>query len=83
MEATIDVDWTRLDNALSATLAESKREPIVVVREVAKGVVRKLVDITPPAHDGVRGIEARSCFGCGHGGLLAGQHQLVQRTLRT
>jgi hypothetical protein len=34
-------------------------------------------------HGGVvRVVEARPGFGGGHGGLLAGQHQLVQRALR-
>lgn len=59
MEASIDVDFAKFDAALSATLAASKREPMIVIREQAKGVVRRLVDITPPAHEGVRGIEAR------------------------
>ena len=59
MEATLDLDLTRFNAALSATLAESKREAEVVLKEQARGVIRTMIDLTPPGSKGVRGIAAR------------------------
>lgn len=44
------LDYTAFDKALVTALSQSKRDPIVFVKEQAKGVVKRLVGITPPAH---------------------------------
>ena len=45
----IKINYARLDEALARALTQSKREPVVYMKEQARGVVRRVVGITPPA----------------------------------
>ncbi len=45
----IAVDSTALDLALARTISESKRFPDEVIKEAARGIVRLVIGITPPA----------------------------------
>lgn len=59
METDLKIDMSAFDAAVSRALTETKREPVAYMREQAKGVVRRIIEITPPAHDGINGSAAR------------------------
>lgn len=46
----LTIDDTALQTALTTMIAQSKRGPLPVMLEVSRGVARKVVGITPPAH---------------------------------
>lgn len=55
-ELTINTD--AFNTAAAKLLATSKREAVVVMKEQARGIMRHLVDNTPPGGKGVRGSAA-------------------------
>lgn len=44
------IDDSAFQEACARALTQSRREPMVYMREQARGVVRKIIGITPPAH---------------------------------
>lgn len=50
MDTVVDVDYSRFDRALAAILANSKRDAVDVMMTQARGVIKNIIAITPPAH---------------------------------
>ncbi len=53
------INTSPLAGSLRTLLETSKREAIEVMREQARGVIRRVIDITPPGGRGVQGDAAR------------------------
>lgn len=50
MNDGINIYYDPLDNAIARMLVQSKRDPLVALREVARGTLKRVIEITPPAH---------------------------------
>lgn len=59
MDDGFTIDYSKFDQALGRALAQSRRDPIVFMKEQAKGVVKRIVSITPPASQGAMGGDAK------------------------
>jgi len=55
MSDEIRMDWTRFETSLQRRLATSSRDHLLVLSEQARGIMRTVVELTPPGHDGVPG----------------------------
>jgi hypothetical protein len=45
----IIIETAQFNDAMARALAQSKREPVVFMKEQARGVVKKIIGVTPPA----------------------------------
>ena len=59
MARELIINTSSLAGDLHTLLATSKREAVEVMREQARGVLRRVIDITPPGGRGVQGDAAR------------------------
>jgi hypothetical protein len=55
MSEEINMDWSRFETALQRRLATSSRDHLMVLADQARGIMRQVVDITPPGSQGVKG----------------------------
>lgn len=58
--ADLTLDTTRLETALGAYMAGSRRELPAVIRQVSRGVLRKIIATTPPARASASGKSAKA-----------------------
>jgi hypothetical protein len=56
MSEEIKMDWSRFETALQRRLATSSRDHLLVLSDQARGILRKVVEITPPGTKGVNGL---------------------------
>lgn len=55
MSEEIVMRWGSLYAAFERRLATGTRDALPVMVEVARGIVRKIIEVTPPGHDSVKG----------------------------
>lgn len=55
----VRIDDSQMQRAITRLLEETKREHSVVLREQARGIVRRIIDLTPPANGKTKGGAAK------------------------
>lgn len=48
-------DWSDLNDAAARRIATSPRTGLEVLSEIGRGIIRRVIDVTPPGHEGVKG----------------------------
>jgi hypothetical protein len=60
MSEEIRMDWSRFETALTRRLATSSRDHLLVLSEQARGIQRRVIDVTPPGSEGVKGTSRQA-----------------------
>lgn len=60
MTEEIAMDWSGFETALQRRLATSSRDHLLVLSEQARGIMKTVVELTPPGHDGVPGTTRKA-----------------------
>jgi hypothetical protein len=60
MSEEINMDWSRFETALQRRLATSSRDHLAVLSEQARGIQRRVIEVTPPGSEGVKGTSRKA-----------------------